>query len=111
MSIDGAKRVLYNITGGPNMTLMEVNEAANLITEAADPEATVIFGSAIDDELNEEVRVTVIATGFSEVLKKQAPGSGGNEGITLADFLKGGSLKGMDSSRKNNTELPPFLRR
>jgi cell division protein FtsZ len=113
MSIDGAKRVLYNITGGPNMTLMEVNEAANLITEAADPEAVVIFGSAIDDELNDEVRVTVIATGFSDTLKKQSPGSpSGGEGITLSDWLlKGGSLKSMDVARKNNTELPPFLRR
>jgi cell division protein FtsZ len=113
MSIDGAKRVLYNITGGPNMTLMEVNEAANLITEAADPEATVIFGSAIDDELNDEVRVTVIATGFSDTLKKQAQGSSsGGEGVTLASFLQqGNSLKGIDVARKNNTELPPFLRR
>jgi cell division protein FtsZ len=113
MSIDGAKRVLYNITGGPEMTLMEVNEAANLITDAADPEATVIFGSAIDDDLKDEVRVTVIATGFSDTLKKQSQGSSsGGEGVTLASFLQqGSSLKRMDVTRKNNTELPPFLRK
>ncbi|BBB93254.1 MAG TPA: cell division protein FtsZ [Methylomusa anaerophila] len=64
MSIDGAKGVLLNFTGGPNTTLFEVNEAADIIAKAADPEATIIFGATIDERFNDEVRVTVIATGF-----------------------------------------------
>ena len=63
-SIEGAKGVLLNITGGINLTLFEVNEAAGIITEAADPDANIIFGAVIDENLKEEIRVTVIATGF-----------------------------------------------
>jgi cell division protein FtsZ len=65
LSIDGAHGVLINITGGPNMTLFEVNEASTLIQEAAHEEANIIFGAVIDDEMPEdEMRVTVIATGL-----------------------------------------------
>jgi cell division protein FtsZ len=63
-SIEGAKSILINITGGPDLTLAEIDEAATHITENADPEAEVIFGAVIDPELSETVRVTVIATGF-----------------------------------------------
>ena len=65
-SIEGAKGVLLNITGGPNLTLFEVNEASEIIAEAADPEANIIFGAVIDENMKEEVRVTVIATGFDQ---------------------------------------------
>jgi cell division protein FtsZ len=65
-SIEGAKGVLLNITGGINLTLFEVNEAAGIIAEAADPEANIIFGAVIDENLKEELRVTVIATGFDQ---------------------------------------------
>jgi cell division protein FtsZ len=63
-SIEGARGVLLNITGGPSLGLFEVNEAAEIIAKSADPEANIIFGAVIDDELDDEVRVTVIATGF-----------------------------------------------
>lgn len=63
-SIEGAKGVLLNITGGLNLGLFEVNEAAEIIAQAADPEANIIFGAVIDERLQDEVRVTVIATGF-----------------------------------------------
>ncbi len=63
-SIEGAKGVLINITGGPDLTLFEVNEAASIIQEAADEEANIIFGTVIDPKMKEEVKVTVIATGF-----------------------------------------------
>lgn len=63
-SIDGAKGVLLNITGGTSLGLFEVNEAAEIIAQAADPEANIIFGSVIDESFEDEVRVTVIATGF-----------------------------------------------
>jgi len=63
-SIDGARGVLINITGGSDLTLYEVNEAATIINESAHEDAHIIFGSVIDDSMGEEVRVTVIATGF-----------------------------------------------
>jgi cell division protein FtsZ len=63
-SIEGATGILLNITGGPDMGLFEVNEAAEVVTSAADQQANVIFGAVIDQGLRDEVRVTVIATGF-----------------------------------------------
>src|SRR5205807_7520467 len=63
-SIEGATGVLLNVTGGPDMGLFEVNEAAEVVTGAADQHANVIFGAVIDHGLKDEVRVTVIATGF-----------------------------------------------
>jgi len=63
-SIEGAHGVLLNITGGTNLGLLEVNEAAEIVAAAADPEANIIFGAVIDESLKDEIRVTVIATGF-----------------------------------------------
>ena len=63
-SIDGARGVLFTITGGPDLTLFEVNEAAEIIHDAADPEANIIFGAVIDDRMAGEVKISVIATGF-----------------------------------------------
>ena len=65
-SIDGARAVLINITGGPDTSIIDINEAAQLITAAADPEANIIFGAGIDEELKDEVKITVIATGFEK---------------------------------------------
>ena len=64
MSIDGAKGVLFNVTGGPDLALMEVTDAADIISKAADPDANIIFGAVIDPRLQGEIRITVIATGF-----------------------------------------------
>src|ERR671917_1206525 len=63
-SVDGATGILLNITGPPDLGLFEVNEAAEVVTNAADANANVIFGAVIDETLDDEVRVTVIATGF-----------------------------------------------
>ena len=68
-SIEGAKGVLINITGGSDMTLFEVHEAASIIQEAADEEANIIFGTVIDPKMKDEVKVTVIATGFDSATK------------------------------------------
>ena len=68
-SIEGAKGVLINVTGGPDMTLFEVHEAASIIQEAADEEANIIFGTVIDPRMKDEVKVTVIATGFDAATK------------------------------------------
>src|SRR3954468_22142439 len=65
VSINGATGILLNITGGPDLTLAEMNEACTLIAEAADPEANIIFGSVIDANAGDQVRITVIATGFN----------------------------------------------
>ncbi|MEN6351178.1 MAG: cell division protein FtsZ [Syntrophomonas sp.] len=64
-SIEGAKGVLFNISGGTDLTLFEIQEAADIIHQAVDEDANIIFGANIDEELQDEVRVTVIATGFS----------------------------------------------
>ena len=64
--IDGARSVLINITGGPDMSIMDVNEAATLIMQNADSEANIIFGAGIDETMTDEVRITVIATGFEK---------------------------------------------
>jgi len=64
ITIDGARGVLFNMTGGPNLTLFEVNQAAAIIRETAHPDVNMIFGAVIDSEMGDEVRVTVIATGF-----------------------------------------------
>ncbi|MBI3245399.1 MAG: cell division protein FtsZ [Deltaproteobacteria bacterium] len=73
ISIRGARGVLINITGGASLTLHEVNEAATLIQEEADEEANIIFGAVIDDRIDEEIRITVIATGFGDNEVLQAP--------------------------------------
>jgi cell division protein FtsZ len=65
-SIDGARGVLFTITGGPDLTLFEVNEAAEIIHAAADPEANIIFGAVIDERLQNDVKISVIATGFDQ---------------------------------------------
>ncbi len=64
ITIDGARGILFNVTGGPDLTLFEVNQAAAIIKETAHPEVNLIFGAVIDPNMGDEVRVTVIATGF-----------------------------------------------
>jgi cell division protein FtsZ len=66
VTIDGARGILFNITGGPDLSLFEVNEAAAIIKESAHPEVNLIFGAQIDESMGDEVRVTVIATGFEQ---------------------------------------------
>lgn len=96
-SIDGAKGVLLNITGGPDLGLFEVNEAAEIITSAADSEANVIFGAVIDEGLKDEVRVTVIATGF-DTSQPRPPISKAEE-VEIKPFAS------------DELDIPAFLRR
>jgi len=65
-SIDGARSVLMNITGGEDMSIIDINEAAQMVMQAADGDANIIFGAGIDEDLKDEVRITVIATGFEK---------------------------------------------
>ncbi len=71
MDIEGAKGILFNITGGSDLSMFEVDEAARIITEAADPDATIIFGSVINENYTGEIKITVVATGFDEIAKKR----------------------------------------
>lgn len=66
ISIEGAKGILFNITGGPDMTMSEVDEAARIISETADADANIIFGSTLDEKMIDQMKITVIATGFDE---------------------------------------------
>ena len=99
-SIEGAQGVLLNITGGQNLTLFEVNEASEIIAEAADPEANIIFGAVIDESLKEEVRVTVIATGFD-----QQKASFGKVGNSTEQIIRPVAAAAED------LDIPEFLRR
>jgi len=76
-SIDGAKGILLNITGSSDLSLFEINEAAEIISEACDPDANIIFGSVIDENIGDKVMVTVVATGFGNGPKKDVPGFSG----------------------------------
>src|SRR3990167_7570630 len=71
VSIDGAKGVLFNITGGKDLGMYEVDEAAKIITRSVDSDAKIIFGAVIDEQLSDEVRITVIATGFDEIARSR----------------------------------------
>ncbi|HHY13285.1 MAG TPA: cell division protein FtsZ [Thermoanaerobacterales bacterium] len=94
-SIKGAKGVLLNITGGSNLGLFEVNEAAEMVSEAADAEANIIFGAVIDENLKDEILITVIATGFDHQEEKE----------TLEDEFE---IKPFAS---DDLDIPAFLRR
>lgn len=74
LSIDGAKGVLFNVSGSSDLTMLEINEAANIITESIDPNAKVIFGAVIDETIRKgEVQITVVATGFDADRVKETP--------------------------------------
>ncbi len=92
-SIDGAKGIIISIAGGEDLGLFEINEASQIITEAADPDANIIWGTSVDPMYQDSVKITVIATGFEEK-KKIGPQLGTrsvsatNPGLTVPDFLK-----------------------
>ncbi len=96
-SIEGARGVLLNITGGPSLGLLEVNEAAAIISDAVDPEANIIFGAVIDENFQDEVRVTVIATGFDG--KPLHVVSGKMESTTIEPF------------KVRDLDIPTWMRR
>ena len=93
-SIDGAKGILLNITGSEELSLFEINEAAEIISEAADPEANIIFGSVIDENVGDKVFITVVATGF------------GDQGST-----NGFARKSPFGATGNSPEVPAFMKR
>jgi len=99
-SIEGATGILLNITGGPDIGLFEVNEAAEVVTSAADVNANVIFGAVIDDAMGDDVRVTVIATGFGAGRRRRR--SGAETPVPVASASSEQDESGLD--------VPSFLR-
>ena len=97
-SIDGATGVLFNITGGNDMTLIELHEAARIISEAVDPEAQIIFGSVQDDRMEGEIRITVVATGFQQTAPSplEESESGFGLGALKEEITFGSALKDME---------------
>jgi cell division protein FtsZ len=115
-SVEGARGVLLNITGGPNMSLHEVEEAASIVQHAADPEANIIVGQVINPEMGDDLVVTVIATGFERedqpvtkpvaserLAPKNGNGRSGQQVLT-------GMHSGVDRPAKD-LDRPTFLRR
>ena len=100
VSVDGSKGVLYNVVGGSSLTLYEVNEAAEIIKQAVDPDANIIFGVAHDPTMNDDVRITLIATGFTS--KLGSPGKSREDEVN--QFLK-------DMKSEEELDVPSFLRR
>jgi cell division protein FtsZ len=91
-SIDGARGVLISISGGSDLGLFEVNQAANIIAKSAHPDANIIFGAVIDDQLGDELRLTVIASGFERSEFAGAGGAGRAPSISAPSSPYGGSL-------------------
>jgi cell division protein FtsZ len=73
VTIDGARGILFNVTGGSDLSLFDVNEAAEIIRQTAHPEANIIFGAVLDESLDDEIHITVIATGFDAATQQQRP--------------------------------------
>ena len=127
-SIEGAGGVLINVTGGRDLGLLEINEAAELVQKSVDPEANIIFGAVIDENLKDEIVITVIATGFN---KSQAYTDFNNMQLdtVVNDVLNQNSIKNNSTSTipsrndylssnndykndyKIDLDIPPFLRR
>ena len=98
-SIDGARGILFNIVGGENMTMQEVNEAAESITKAADQNAQIIFGAVIDPTMSDDLKITLIATRFSDLKTKQVSEA-------IAEERKETTDNNLDE-----LEIPAFLRK
>jgi cell division protein FtsZ len=105
-SIEGATGILLNVTGGSDIGLFEVNEAAEVVTGAADQNANVIFGAVIDDQISDEVRVTVIATGFGSQRRRRAR----QAADPLSSSVGGLSRPSTDFDLGDSLDVPSFLR-
>ena len=105
-SIEGAQGVLLSIAGGSDLGLFEVNEAAQAVAEAAHPEANIIFGAVIDDSMMDQIRVTVIATGFEGRRRQESMQFAGEEGseVSIPKFEPIGSSE-------EELDIPAFLKK
>lgn len=131
VTIDGARGILFNVTGGPNLSLYEINQAASVIRETAHPDVNLIFGAVVDEDMGDEIRITVIATGFERAMpsmhrmtppprrterrptrppvRESAPApasSGQSSSESTSD-----SSRQTSSFRLDDLEIPAFLRK
>lgn len=104
LSIEGARGVLFNIAGGNDLTMYEVDEAAKIISSAADPDANVIFGAVIKPELSDQVKITVIATGFDETRSHLAQMSQVNVRPIVQGVVSEQSIGSMNENNQNEEE-------
>ncbi len=111
ISIEGARGLLINITGGENLTLNEINEATCLVQKEAHEDANIIWGTVIDQTMKEEVRVTVIATGFGKAEEKSALRHGKVAPISIGTRGSKGIPAFSFSVKENNKDVPAFMRR
>jgi cell division protein FtsZ len=113
VSIEGARGLLINITGGPNMTLNEINEATTLIHKEAHEDANIIWGMVIDSTMQDELRVTVIATGFGKAEEKAVPATSAatTTATTAATIARLKKIAPVSLNTKENRDIPAFLRR
>jgi cell division protein FtsZ len=115
-SMDGARSILLSITGGANLSLWEVNEAARSVSEAAHPDANIIFGAMVDEKLDDQVWVTVVATGYGEDGRARRVGRL-NEPAGEPMFKRNGAYRsGQGSSRRpglgvDELDVPEFIPR
>ena len=105
-SVDGATGILLNITGGKDLGLFEVNEAAEIVTAAADKNSNIIFGSVIDESMTDEVRVTVIATGF----RNGAPAPRARGGSRSRDVRMDDRVRSELEIGDDEIDIPEFLK-
>ncbi|MCD2346062.1 cell division protein FtsZ [Clostridium guangxiense] len=113
-SIVGATGVLLNVTGGADLGLLEINEAAQVVQEAADPDANIIFGAVIDENLKDEIRITVIATGFENDKEEQKDED--ENIVSSANKPEDEAASALDNTgsftvKKDDLDIPAFLRR
>ena len=106
LNIAGAQGVLFNITGGPSLGLYEVDEAAEIIKQTADPEANIIFGTVIDERMGDEVAITVIATGFDASRKRELARTQTTAPVEVASALRMARDREQFASDRTPTAIP-----
>jgi cell division protein FtsZ len=122
VTIDGARGILFNVTGGPDLSLFEVNEAAEIIRQTAHPEVNIIFGAVIDESMGDEVHITVVATGFDTTAPVSAPRRSAivqtntQERRTAQQQHRSSSRSQIEMqvpqfTGNDELDIPPFLRR
>jgi len=109
VSIEGAKGILFNITGGPDLSMFEVDEAAKIISSAADADANVIFGAAIDENMVDQVKITVIATGFSEERVRAVETKEALESLSAVATAEEGNGQ-AEGDEDSEFDIPAFMR-
>ncbi len=124
LSVDGARGVLFNVQGGKNLSMFEINEAASIINQQVDPEAKIIFGTSIDPNLQDEIRITVIATGFSKEHDEKHTTTfadtdkdnnlgyvGPSFNSSIKSSINTNDSKKTDTFNEDQLDIPAFLRK